>query len=183
MTDAFQKEIHAGLNAPRDQLIRLIEKAMKAKVTSLKRATQGYVNEVYRAELASAPTVFVRVGRRGGVSFETEACALNVARRAGPAVYAVTTLEVEEPLEVMILEAVSGQPLGELWPELGEPARSRAMSQVGVALRSLHSAVVDGWGRRTADGGWGARRLEKPRSSSRSWTCCGRTDFTERRTH
>ena len=161
MTNAFQKEFHAAFSAPRDQLTRLVERVTNAKVTSLERVTQGYVNEVYRAELASAPTVFVRVRRRGVVSFATEAWALNAARRAGvpaPEVYVVTTLDGTlhegEPLEVMVLESISGQPLGELWPELGEPERRRVMNRVGSALRSLHSTVVGGWGRRMGEDEW-----------------------------
>ena len=155
--DAFQKEFHAAFNAPRDRLTALIEEVVGARVASLERVTQGYVNEVYRAELASSRTVVVRIRRRGGVSFTSEAWALEAARRAGvpvPEVYAVTTLGGNEPLEVMILGLVPGRPLGELWPELGELERSRAIKHVGGALRSLHGAEVRGWGRRGGDGGW-----------------------------
>ena len=157
MTDTFQKGFHAAFKAPRDRLVALVERVMGAQVASLERITQRYVNEVYRAELASSSTVFVRIRRRGGVSFTSEAWALDACRRAGvpvPAVYAVTTLHGDEPLEVMVLEQVPGQPLGDVWAELTEPSRKQIMEHLGTALRAQHGTKVGGWGRRNEDGGW-----------------------------
>ena len=122
MTDDFLAAFHSSVAAPRDQLVALVERVMNADVTSLERVTQGYVNEVYRADFASMPSVFVRIRRRGGATFNSEAWALGKCHRAGvpvPKVHAVTTLEAEEPLEVMLLASVPGRPLGEVWPELG----------------------------------------------------------------
>lgn len=170
MTDAFQKEFHASFGAPRDRLIALTEQVMNAEVTSLERVTQGYVNEVYRAGFASTPTVFVRIKRRGGAAFDSEAWALNAARRAGvpvPEVYAVTTLEAEEPLEVMVLGSVSGRPLGEVWPNLGEVSQKQVIGSVGAALgltAQYRSRRLGQTYRRKL----GVPRLGKSRSSSRS---------------
>ena len=93
---------------------------MNAAVTNLERITQGYVNEVYRADFAAIPPVFVRIRRRGGAAFSSEAWALAECHRVGvpvPKVYAVTTLEAE-PLEVMILASVPGRPLSDVWAGL-----------------------------------------------------------------
>lgn len=157
MTGAFQREFHATFNAPRDRLVALVERVMGTEVASLERVTQGYVNEVYRAELASSQTVVIRIRRRGGVSFASEVWALKSCRRVGvpvPTVYAVTTLDGDEPLEVMILEQVRGQPLGDVWAELTGSSREQTMGYLGNALHAQHGIEVDGWGRRDEDGGW-----------------------------
>lgn len=157
MTGDFLTTFHESTLAPRAPLVALVERVMDAEVLSLGRVTKGYVNEVYRAELASAPPVYVRIRRRGGVAFETEAWALGACRRAGvpvPEVHAVTVLEAEAPLEVMVLAAVPGQALGSVWPELSEASRQEVMGRVGAALRALHSVELGGWGRRTSGGGW-----------------------------
>lgn len=157
MADAFKESVHATFNAPRDRLISLVEGVMSAQVTSLERVTAGYVNEVYRAKLASSQTVIVRIRRRGGVSFASEAWALDACRRVGvpvPAVYAVTTLDGDEPLEVMVLEQVQGQPLGDVWSNLTESSREQIMGYLGTALHAQHEIEVDGWGRRDENGSW-----------------------------
>jgi aminoglycoside phosphotransferase (APT) family kinase protein len=157
MTDAFQKEVQAAFNAPRDHLVALVERVMGAEVVVLGRVTKGYVNEVYRAELASSETVVIRIRRRGGVSFTSEAWALGACRRVGvpvPAVYAVTTLHGDEPLEVMVLAQAPGQPLGDVWAELAEVSRKQVMGYLGTALRVQHSVEAGGWGRRGEHGAW-----------------------------
>jgi aminoglycoside phosphotransferase (APT) family kinase protein len=157
MKDAFREAFHTSLNAPRDRLVAFVERVMDAKVVSLERVTQGYVNEVYRAKLASSQMVFVRIRRRGGVSFASEAWALDRCHRAGvpvPAVYAVTTLHGDEPLEVMLLEGVQGQSLGDVWAELTEASRKQSMGYLGTALRAQHGIEVGGWGRCDENGTW-----------------------------
>lgn len=134
----------------------MIEKEMGGQVTALERVTRGYVNEVYYADLAPPQRIVVRIRRRGVTSFTSEAWALGTARRAGvpvPEVHAVTVLEADEPLEVMLLSLVPGRPLGELWPSLDEGQRHLAAGRVSDALRTLH-AEVGGWGRRSDDGVW-----------------------------
>ncbi len=118
MTNDFLTAFHGSFEAPRDQLVTLVEGVMNAKVITLERITQGYANEVYRAEFMAAPAGFVRINRRGEAMFDAEAWALGVCRRAGvpvPKVYAVTTLAAEKPLGVMLLASVPGRPLGEVW--------------------------------------------------------------------
>lgn len=156
MTNPFQESFHAAFNAPKDLLSAFVEREMGVRVTGLERVTQGYANEVYRAELASSQRVVVRIRRRGVTSFVSEAWALEAARRAGvpvPEVYALGTLEADEPLEVMLLSLVPGRPLVELWPDLSEGERRLAMGHVGRALRGLH-LEVGGWGRRSDNGSW-----------------------------
>ena len=153
MANDFSAAFHSSVAAPRDQLVALIERVMNTDVTSLERVTQGYVNEVYRADFATAPAVFVRIKRRGGAAFSSEAWALNECHRAGvpvPKVYAVTTLEAE-PLEVMILASVPGRPLGDVWAELDEPSQAQVMRSVGEALGLLHNLEVGGWGKRVGE--------------------------------
>lgn len=156
MTNPFQEEFHAAFSAPRDLLVAFVERKMGAQVTGLERVTQGYVNEVYYADLASSERVVVRVRRRGVTSFASEGWALEAAHRAGvpvPEVYALETLEAEGGLEVMLLSLVPGRPLGELWSDLGETERRLATGRIGGVLRALH-AEVGGWGRRFDDGSW-----------------------------
>ena len=154
MANDFSAAFHSSVAAPRDQLVALVERVMNADVTSLERVTQGYVNEVYRADFATAPAVFVRIKRRGGAAFSSEAWALNECHRAGvpvPKVYAVTTLEAEEPPEVMVLASVSGRSLGDVWPELDETSQAQVMRSVGETLGLLHSLEVGGWGKRVGE--------------------------------
>ncbi len=159
MTNPFQEEFHAAFSAPRDLLVAFTEQNMKTRVTGLERVTQGYVNEVYYADLASSERVIVRIRRRGGTSFASEGWALGVARSAGvpvPEVYALETLEglgADEPLEVMLLSLVPGRPLGEVWPGLSEGERRLVMGHVGGTLQRLH-VETGGWGRRSDDGSW-----------------------------
>ena len=164
MTDDFLTAFHSSVAAPKDQFIALTEQVMDAEVTSLERITQGYVNEVYRAEFASAPTVFIRIRRRGGAAFSSETWALKACHRAGvpvPEVYDVTTLEAEEPLEVMILASVPGQPLGEMWPALSDASQQQVMASLGKVLGLMHGVKVGGWGKRTGKSweypGWESR--------------------------
>lgn len=154
MTDDFLTAFHSSVAVPKDQLIALTEQVMGAEVVSLVRVTQGYANEVYRAEFTAAPTVFIRINRRDEAMFDNEAWALRACLRAGvpvPEVYAVTTLEAEKLLEVMILAPVPGKPLGELWPELDETSQKQVMSSVGEVLGLLHGIKVGGWGKRIGD--------------------------------
>lgn len=155
MTDDLLTGFHSSVAAPEDRLTELVESVMNAQVTDLKRITQGYVNEVYRADFASVPAVFVRIRRRGGAAFSSEAWALRECHRAGvpvPKVYAVTTLEFEQPLEVMILASVPGRPLGEVWPELDETAQAQVIGSVGKVLKRMHGTQTSGWGKRVGDG-------------------------------
>ena len=154
MANDFLIAFHGSVTAPKDRLTKLVESIIKAKVTNLERITRGYVNEVYRADFSSNPSVFVRIRRRGGAAFSSEAWALGECHRAGvpvPKVYAVTTLEAEEPLEVMILASILGRPLGDKWPELDEPSQARAMRSVGEALGLMHGIETGGWGKRVGE--------------------------------
>ncbi len=54
MTNSFQEEVHAAFSAPRALLVAFTEQKMGVQVTGLERVTQGYVNEVYVADLASS---------------------------------------------------------------------------------------------------------------------------------
>ena len=132
MTNPFQEAFHTAFSAPRDLLVAFVEQKMGAQVMGLERVTQGYVNEVYYADLASSERVIVRIRRRGVTSFASEGWALAAARSAGvpvPEVYALEMLAVKGGLEVMLLSLVPGRPLGELWPGLRHwkrwPARCR----------------------------------------------------------
>ncbi len=156
MTNSFREDFHAAFTAPRDPLVALIEREAGALVAGLERVTQGYANEVYYADLTSSERIVVRIRRRGAINFASEAWALEAARRAGvpvPRILALTVLEADEPLEVMLLSLVPGRPLGALWPGLGEAERRTVMRHVGETLRALHTEV-DGWGRRFEDGNW-----------------------------
>ena len=156
MTNPFQEAFHTAFSAPRDLLVAFVEQKMGAQVMGLERVTQGYVNEVYYADLASSERVIVRIRRRGVTSFASEGWALGAARRAGvpvPEVYALETLGAEGGLEVMLLSLVPGRPLGELWPGLNEEKRRLVMGHVGRVLRGLQ-LETGGWGRRSDDGSW-----------------------------
>ncbi len=189
MADDFLATFHGSIAAPRDRLIALVEEVMNAEVTNLERVTEGYVNEVYRAGFVSAPTVFVRIKRRGGAAFDSEAWALNTARRAGvpvPVVYAVTTLEADEPLEVMVLGSVSGQSLGELWPNLGEASQKQVIGSLGTALGPMHGTEVGGWGKRIGESwehaDWESRALGAVRERSADVPVLRQAGLTETET-
>ena len=83
MANDFLAAFHSSTAVPKDQLVALVKQVMNADVTRLERITQGYVNEVYRADFASMPSVFVRIRRRGGATFNSEAWALGECHRAG----------------------------------------------------------------------------------------------------
>ena len=64
----------------------------------------------------------------------------------------MTTLEAEEPLEVMLLASVPGRPLGEVWPELDETSQVQVMRAVGETLGLMHGIETGGWGKRIGEG-------------------------------
>lgn len=157
MTTDFLTAFHGSSPVPKVPLVALVESVMSAEVQGLERITKGYANEVYRVALSQGPPVYVRIRRHGRVAFADEAWALEACRRAGvlvPTVHTVTTLEAPEPLEVMILAAVPGRPLGEVWDGLPEVSRRQVMTRVGAALRVMHGIALDGWGRRGAGAAW-----------------------------
>ena len=165
MTDDFLTAFHGSSLAPAAPLVALVERVMNAEVGGLERVTKGYANEVYRALLLEQPPVYVRIRRHGPITFADEAWAMEACRRVGvpvPQVHAVTELAGEEGLEVMVLAALPGRPLGDVWPDLPETSRRQVMRRVAMALRAMHGITLDGWGRRKAGetweyGSWAAR--------------------------
>lgn len=157
MTNDFLTAFHGASLAQPAPLVALVEQVMNAEVQDLERVTKGYANEVYRALLLEQPPVYLRIQRHGTITFADEAWAMEACRRVGvpvPQVHAVTVLEGEEPLEVMVLAALPGRPLGDVWHDLPEISRREVMRRVATALRAMHGITLDGWGRRKAGEAW-----------------------------
>jgi aminoglycoside phosphotransferase (APT) family kinase protein len=111
------------------------------------RLTGGGMSETYRAELAHAEPVVVRIARRSVPWFDDEARVMNQARAAG--VPTADVLGVEhldhdgELLSFSVQSLLPGRPLDVLVDELPFPDVEGLVMDSGELLARAHSIVLD----------------------------------------
>ncbi len=156
----FMDEVHSRFGLGEEQVRQLLLEVSSELPRKLERIISGYDNEVYRAVYAASPDYYLRIRRRGEVSFRDEAWAMEQGRSRGVPVPAVISLGQtadvlgQADVEYMVLEGVSGQPLAELWAALGQKERETALFQAGIQLARIHSIKVSGFWRRQPAGDW-----------------------------
>ena len=73
MTGDYRRDLHAGFTTPEMVVFGLVARATGLRPVAREQLTRGYDNEVYRVATRQGPRFIVRIKRRGGVPFQSEA--------------------------------------------------------------------------------------------------------------
>ncbi len=133
---------------PRQLIDAVVRSVCGHSVDQLVRLTTGGMNETYRAELAAADPVVVRIARQSMPWFTDEAHIMAQARAVGVPTAEVLGVEhVEhdgELLSFSIQRLLPGRSLDELAGELAPVDLERLVMDGGELLARVHSLVPDG---------------------------------------
>ncbi|WP_157973744.1 phosphotransferase family protein [Desertihabitans aurantiacus] len=156
--ESFLAGWHAQVSLPVDAIRVLLADATEDRPAQLEQVVNGYDNEVYRAELSSGSTVFVRVGRQPDELFDGETWAMRQAREAGvpvPQVLLETSVETSTGRRpAMVVASAPGVALAQLLPRLSTTDRAMVLANLGRVLARLHSVRTPGVWRPDHAGSW-----------------------------
>ncbi len=118
MTESrFLAHLHAQFETPRKRVAELVRRVTRSEATTTQRIARGYDNEVYRVDLASGITVFVRIRRSEG-GFDDELWAMAQARDHGVPVPDVIGVDVvagdQGSRSAMVISQAPGRQLREV---------------------------------------------------------------------
>ncbi|GIX08253.1 MAG: hypothetical protein KatS3mg115_2656 [Candidatus Poribacteria bacterium] len=150
--------IHVGFSAPEHVVFETVRRATGELPVSKTRVIAGYDSEVYFVQTKAKGRYVLKIRRRGEVTYQEEAWAIERCRTAGvpvPEVLLVDQVPLEEGLhEVMVQRRLDGRPFAQLEGRLSYSQVERFYVAAGEVLGRIHSVSVGGFYRRSPVGEW-----------------------------
>jgi aminoglycoside phosphotransferase (APT) family kinase protein len=147
MSSVAERDASVMATTPRQLIDSVVRSVCGHAVEQLVRLTGGGMNETYRAELAGAGSVVVRIARQPVPWFTDEEHVMAQARAVGVPTAAVLGVEHVEHdgtlLSFSIQRLLAGRSLAELAGELAAVDLERLVMDGGELLARVHSVVPD----------------------------------------
>lgn len=163
--DEYLASRHATFNVDQELVYDLVRRCTGCTPNHRQKVVRGNDNEVYRVSTDEQHAFIVRIHRDGEVTLSEEHWAIGLCQAAGvlvPQVRFVGIIEsASERLEVMVQDALPGQPLSELARTLGRDQISGALHQAGRELAKIHTITAGGFYHYHPQHGWDFKRWEE----------------------